>query len=114
MTSYFRSAADRIDVFILGNVRVAIARSRSFKGLVLPVVTHYTFLLLDSEMWLEWAYSRLRNALRKWLIEHGLCSKRTIDSLYIFTGNSVTSYIRLVANPINVLILGHVWIAISQ
>ena len=36
------------------------------------------------------------------------------DSLYIFTGNSVTTYFRSAANRMNVFILGHVWVAISR
>ena len=37
-----------------------------------------------------------------------------LDSLYIWTGNDVTSYFRSAANRIDVLILGHVWIVVSQ
>ena len=75
-------------------------------------------------MGVKCAYRRLRNALRKWLIV--IVSETTkessfkiqqalaIVSLYIFTGNDVTSYFRSAANRINVFSLCHVWIVISR
>ena len=39
---------------------------------------------------------------------------KALDSFYTSTGNDVTSYFRSAANRINVCILGHVLIAISQ
>ena len=73
-------------------------------------------------MGLKWTYRR--HALHKWLIlifsETANASSFEIqhvvalDSLYISTGNDVTSCFQSAENRINVFILGQVWVAISR